>query len=232
MSRGFETDTLNNQLLFSLPMFEGSGSATLRDVARPHHPVTQVHAPAWTQISPSGIYALDFDGANDYLYVALASAADLNFTSSDFSGCLWVYPDTVTGERELINNVQWNTKGWQFNLGWPHAGCLAFYTCQAGANQLTEATSALVTSLWQLVGFSRSGSSVRLYVCGRDVMTEAGSHNDPVASATNFFVGHYGAGTSWYDGLMWNPRIWGRALSPAEHRSIFNREKHLFPGVV
>jgi hypothetical protein len=86
-TRSLDKDPINTGLLLSIPMFEGVGSSVVADVARPHHPITQVHAPGWTQLA-SGIWVMDFL-FDDYLSCLGASCTDLNFTTGDFSVTAW-----------------------------------------------------------------------------------------------------------------------------------------------
>lgn len=226
MSRGFDSDSLENQLLFSLPMFEGSGTATVRDVSRAHHPVTQTHAPVWTQLSPSGLWCLDFDGASDCVKCDVGSCSDLDFTTGDFSGVAWEAIDTLKNNATMLYRYS-ASKGWFF--GSHLNGALWAATCDAGGIKVSQSGAGEVqASAWQLVGFSRSGTSVRVYVNGRDVTASAATHNAIVSVNQHLYICYNSSSAVYLDGRLWNPRIWSRALSPAEHRSIWLRERHLF----
>jgi hypothetical protein len=229
MSRSLDKDPLYQNLLFSLPMREGTGTAVTADVAKPHHPVTQVHAPAWTQLSPSGLWVLGLDGANDHLTCAAASCADLNFTSSDFSLAAWVLYDTLPGTATIFYRGKYQTDGWSFYMtsGWG----LVCTTNQAGASQASYSSLAWLPAAgsWFLASIARSGTSVRVYIDGRDRTSTAATHSDPTTASRTFYVGVSNGGASGFlDGLLWGPRIWSRALSPAEHMELFNRERGLF----
>jgi hypothetical protein len=106
------------------------------------------------------------------------------------------------------------------------------YTWYAGPNQDASLSGVdiLTINIWHLCGFSRSGTSVRIYMDGIDVTVTADSHANPASSAANnLYVGIYNdAAATPFDGYLWNPRIWGRALSPWEHRAIFDAERSLF----
>jgi hypothetical protein len=176
MSRSTDRDSLNNQLLFSLPMFEGTGAATVRDVARPHHPVTQTGTPAWTQLSPSGLWVMDFDGTNDYLSCLAASCADLGFTSGEFSGILWA--NVITGANRTLMSKSAASIGWRMYITTSPA--LVVYT-ENGSQWASLGVFAGVTQ-WRLYGFSRSGASVRVYLDGIDITSTAGAHGNPGAT--------------------------------------------------
>lgn len=217
---------INRQLLFSLPMREGTGAVSTQDMAKPHHPVLQTHAPVWTQLA-SGIWVLDFDGANDYLSCLAASCTDLDFTAGDFSGCVWVYLDSLAANVSFITRGVAAASGWIFDG--LTTGVVQFKSCQGGAATQTTSTAAaaIATGAWRLIGWGRSGAGARVVIDGIDVTSVAGVHVDPLTSAANLQVGAL-AGADFMNGKMWNPRIWGRALSPQEHMSIFQRERHWF----
>lgn len=218
------SDPLNRGLAFALPMFEGSGTASVLDCSRVHHPITQVHAPAWIQL-PSGIWCMDFDGTNDYLQCLAASCTDLDFTTQAFSGCVWLKRDTAPTWMWLFCRLNSGVAGWSFEL----QSCMIELRTATGAGTVTSRENTAIPTTWTLCGFSRAGTSGRIYRDGADTTTNAGTHLDPASvPAANLFVGQLYDTTSRYDGLMWNPRIWNRALSASEHKGLYERERGLF----
>lgn len=228
--RSLDKDPLGINLLLDLPMLEGTGTALTQDVAKPHHPVTLASAPTWTTLA-SGIQVLDLNSADpDYLSCLAASCTDLDFTTEDFSGVIWVYPDAVAAANYFfLCRALAGTDGWTFYHNTDLK--IAFNTTSAGPAQVNTlgTASKLVATTWQLLGFSRDGTAAKLYYNGADDTATAGAHADPITANRNLYVGIYnGAAAGWFDGKIWRPRIWERALTPAEHRAIFNRERHLF----
>lgn len=224
MGRSIDLEALYAGLVFSLPMFEGSGAATVRDVSKAHHPVTQVHAPAWTQL-PSGIWCMDFDGANDYLRCLNASSVDLDFagSTSTFSGCIWVYLD---GGCYLISRHVLNTSGWSLHAT---ASQVVLSRHGAGTYGYVRSDSIGVTGSWYLFGWVKDGTAVAIYRNGIDVtFTSSGWSSNILTSAGDLTVGLRSDVANYLNGQAWHPRIWNRALAPAEHREIFNRERALF----
>lgn len=226
MSRSLDKDPLYQNLLFSLPMREGSGTVATADVAKPHHPVAMTHSPAWVQVGPQNLWVLDFNSAHpDTLICLAASCVDLGFTTSDFSGNIWAYPDDAVTRYLMIHGSP-GTDGWDWSLS---AGLIQLRTSAPAASSYCNA-STIPSTTWSNLGFSRSGASVRVYWNGRDVTDTPAAHANPTASpARDLVIGAREDGaTSPFDGKLWNPRIWGRALKPEEHRQIFDRERRLF----
>ena len=228
MTIGFDNYRPNQALLLDLQLREYTGTVT-RDWAKPYHdPATLVGAPSW-QLLASDLVYLDFDLANpDRIVIAAAACLDLAFTTEAFSGAVWIAPDAY-GDRYLMHKGAAET-GWGFWIN-DTSPYLIFTTEQAGPTyQSSDGGANLALSTWQLVGFTRSGASGRLYLNGRDVTATPATHINPVASAAgDFYMGTtVGGGAGFYDGDFWRPRIWGRAIAAWEHLAIYETERDLF----
>lgn len=223
-TRSLDKDPLNQGLLLSLPMFEGTGAVSLMDVAKPHHPVTITHAPVWTYL-PSGLPVLSFtDDHPDYLTCAAASSADLDFTTGSFSCVAWVY--TTTGGGYIINKCDNATCGYVLVLTSFKVGLYTYNN----AGSLHQTTATFPVSTWWCIGATKSVGNVSLYYNG-SYQASAGYVYATLktAVAIALTMGTNNAHTAGqHDGYLWNPRIWPRELSPAEHRTTWMRERHLF----
>lgn len=230
MTKGFDNYRPNQGLLLDLQFRETTGTATA-DWAKPYHAgATLTGTPAWAVLGNDLTY-LSFDPSNpDRVVIAAANCTDLGFTTSSFSGAMWIYPDAY-GNRYLYDKGSVGvTEGWSF---WvvgtsPYLG---FATMQAGpTSQVTYGAPGLQLSAWQFVGFTRSGAAARIYLNGQNVTVTAGTHVNPAASgAVDFYIGTaVGAGAGWYDGRMWRPRVWNRAMAAPEMLAIYETERDLF----
>lgn len=217
----------NQGLVLDLQFRETTGTIT-QDWAKPYHAdPTLVGTPAWAVLGNDLTY-LSFDPTNpDTVQIAAADCADLDFTSGDFSGCAWFYPD-ASGERFIFNKGL-ATTGYAFGL---QAGTysLVFYTRQAGPVTQSSLSSVIAANTWQHVGFIRDGASVRLYINGVDETITPGTHVNPASSvAENLYIGsNDAAAAAWLDGRLWRPRIWNRALAAWELAAIYEAERDLF----
>ena len=227
MSRGFDNVYANAELLLSLRMEAGVGTLAF-DFAKPHHVSTLTGVPIWTNLA-NDLTVLNFDPANpDYLVTAAAGCVDLDFTTGAFAGACWVRGDAL-GNRNIMTHGVHNTDGWYWTID--VVGAMILYTSQAGAFQSTTGSPGdIAIDTWRFVAFSRTGAAVTLSTNGVDVTTTAGTHIDPAtAAARNFYVGvNNAAGAGWYDGDLWNPRVWNRAVPASEFKSLFERERALF----
>jgi len=225
---GYDNWRPNQGLLLDLQFREATGTVTT-DFAKPYHAgATLTGAPTW-QLLSSDLSYLDFVPGNpDSIIISAVNSTDLDFTSGAFSGAMWVAPDAY-GNRYLYHKSSAGN-GWAF---WISATTpyLCFTTEQAGPTyQTTTGGAGLALTAWQLVGFTRSGATGRVYLNGRDVTTTPATHVDPVtAAAANFTIGTtVGGGAGWYDGDMWRPRVWGRQLAAWEMLAIYEAERDLF----
>lgn len=217
----------NQALLLDLQFKETNGTVTA-DWAKGYRPkLTLVDTPVWSTLASDLTY-LGFAN-NDAIYSLAADSTDVNFTSGAFSGAVWISP-TAYGNRYLFDKSS-ATAGWAF---WICATSpyLAFITAQAGpTTQITYGGAGLVTGgVWQFVGFTRDGADVRIYLNGSDVTDNPATHVNPAtAAAINTYIGAaVGAAAGWFNGGMWRPRIWGRALDSWEFTALYNAEKRLF----
>jgi len=216
-------DKLHEECLLDLQFREGSGLIT-RDWAKPHHvDPTLTGAPAWADVS--GLPVLDFDDTNpDYIRILQADSVDLNFTSGNFTVAFWINIDTFTAEY-LISRGTYVVEGWFVFID--GTGTMQLYTNQGAAYQ---ATKSIVLSLntWYLTVITRTGTVAKVYINGLDSTDVAEAHTDPLTSMADFTIGVSSGFLNGFDGQMWRPRIWGRALTPEEIKFIYERERWHF----
>jgi len=231
MPRGYDALAANYGLLLDVRMREGVGALT-HDWARPHHEdIALVNTPTWTVRAASGVEYLAFAAAtHEYLNLPAADSGDLDFTAGNFSGVAWVNTN-ATGNRYVFCKAVagWAT-GWAFYIPATAGPPLALVTFQAGPTSQYTYSSSIGTNAWRMVGFSRDGASVRIYVDGEDATVTPATHIDPdSAAAADFVMGATQAGAAgWWSGSMWGHRVWNRALSASEFKALFEFERDLW----
>jgi len=235
--RFYDSIPINTGILLDLPMREGIGTK-LHDLAKASHPVTIVGAPSWTTIA-SGLNVIETDGlTNQYLKILAASCVDLDFTAGDYSLSLWVnwaHGDTsqILMSRYVLDNNGWELYfteyGAAFNLTLRqhHAGTIVDGHPRSAGNSVGWAQGT-----WWHVGISRSGIACPHYRNGVavDMTYSTGGLVDPESSPQSFRHGiRFTEGDNHLKGPWQRPRIWGRALSAAEWKQIYESEKGWFP---
>lgn len=225
MTIGYDNYRPNQDAVLDLQLREGTGTLA-HDFSKTHVAgATLTGAPVWTFLG-NGLNYLEFDPANpDNIIVLAAASTALNFTSGAFSGAVWIYPNAY-GNRWLLHKGAAGT-GWGFWIS-ATSPYLQFTTEQAGPTyQTTSGGANLALNAWQFVAFTRSGATGRVYLNGVDVTSTPVTHVNPVtAAAGDFYIGTtVGGGAGWYDGSMWRPRVWSRALAASDIAALYQRER-------
>ena len=224
--RGYDQLQANQQLLLDLRFQEATGTNT-QDFAKPHHVCTLIGTPTWQDLGNDLSYLGFVPGNPDYIRALQAATTDLDFTSGDFSAAVWVRADAL-GSRNFMARGLAATDGWDW---WMDVnGAQNVSTFQAAASQFTLSAAAdVVIGTWGMIGFSRTGAAVRTYKNGRDTTATAATHIDPLTANRNLYIGVNNlAAAGWYDGDMWRPRVWGKKVTTAEFRLLFELERGLF----
>jgi len=229
---GYDNHRLNHGLLLDLTMEEVSGAAGayIYDRAKPHH-ACLLHGGTigWVQLA-SGLWVMDFTSATpDWIDCSAADTADLDFTTEDFSVGCWVSVDDLSINRQIMGRGLVDSDGWCVYVN--QNGGVNAVTSTAFSHDTSRAPDDSVTiGNWALVGVSRFGTSVSIFVNGIDVIEVADTHADPLTSARELHIGIYDdeTGSPW-EGQQWRPRIWGsRALEEWEWLQLYNLERHWF----
>ena len=222
-----------NQLLFSTPFREGVGTLT-RDVAKTRNRgLTLVGAPDWVSIA-SGLPVLDFDGAADYAELAGASCADLNFTSEDYSLTCWLYRENPVSSDMLMARYELDVSGWEtyFYTNGAHEYLTLRHHHATEASPRTGCYSDdWAIDQWWFLGITRSGLYPRHYRNGQEVEVtyDAGGLLDPDTCARDLVLStRYTKDTDWFNGKIWDPRIWLGELTAIQMRTLFNMDRHWF----
>lgn len=184
---------------------------------------------SFTTVPLSNIWIWVFNPATpDWLEIANAQAANLNFVASDFSCAAWIFIDDLTADRCLFCMGDNNADGWYMYVA--AAGGLQFITNQAGANQISGSNvNTILINRWYQIGATRQGANVRLYSNGADVTSLLGAHVNPLVSARDFHIGIRDNEVNMpWSCYIWRPRAWTRTLSARDMSNLFETERKLF----
>ena len=229
--KGFDKHPINHNLLLGVTLDEMTTGAapSTHDKAKPHHTLTLTGG-SWGNLA-SGLPRLTLNGTSEFVECAAAASADLNFTSQAYSIAMWVNADAGGATAILIQQGLTDTDGWvffMFNLN------LSLRHNQAGAHTDISAVAARTDNVWQLLGVTRSGASGQFHVNGEPVTTTLGAGlTNPVTAggARKLLIGVDNTeAANFLDGIIaggpCGPRIWNRALTAAEWKSMFRAERH------
>lgn len=235
--KGYDNISVNHQLLIDLPFYEGTGTIT-RDQAKPHHQdVDLVLAPTWDSVALSDLGVISLDGTTDeYLELAGASCADLNFTTGDYSIGGWVnWGNGTDNDQTVLGRYVDSTNGWELYLS-DNGAADRYLTMRhhhaGGAAVRTACYSEDWTyDTWWFMGISRSGTAAQHYRNGAAITTtcSVGGLEDPETCVADLVIGIRSTKSENHlCGSQWRPRIWNRELSASEWLMIFESERDLF----
>lgn len=176
--------------------------------------------PYWT---PDGWY---FDGVDDQIIAQAAATTHLDFTSEDYSVTARIRYVATGATQHFCSRFQWNQVGWAAWIS--GGGAIQVYTFQAAANQQSSTPGLIADGHDYTVGFSRRGTSLRVYINGVDQTTTVGVHSDPLTASRNLGVGCSAYATGIHKGLVKAVAAWNRALAPQEHADLHYRLTEVF----
>jgi len=239
---GFDKLAIDHELLLGLPFREGTGLIT-HDRAKPHHLLTQVDTGGgsftWGNLVTGCSYlqwAAVGGGVGDgvYLNCPAVDTADLDFTTGSFSLGGWINWDSTGDWSEMIySRGGVDIDGWDIYL----AISLGRNTLSQRHHHFPDRSECFSTGWtpgeWHFFGVSRIGGNLYPvhYRNGMPLEMDYGGATmlDPATCNRALIMGcRYDFTLNWYRGMMWNMRIWDRALEDEEWKFIFDRERHWF----
>ena len=217
-------DKLMEECLLDLQFKEGSGTIT-RDWAKPHHnDPTLNNTPTWT--TEGDLPVIDFDrSANESISIADADAADLEFTNEILTICAWINIDALNTRSTIISKGRRDTNGWGFRID--SDATLVFM--MSSSVQESKSDADIVIDTWYFVAVSiNTTSTLNLYINGVDKTNTINTGSILAGNYPLYVASLWNGTTDNFDGTIWRPRIWDRALTKEEIQFIYNRERWLF----
>jgi len=243
MSVGFDNLAINRNLLLGLPFREGQGLIT-HDDAKLNRLLTQ-NVPGggafnWGNLA-TGIPYLEFvpigAGAMDgvYLTCPAADTGDMNFTTGDYSIGGWLNWGAGSFQSEiLIGRYATEVDGWDCHLNATLGATLSSRHNHSGhaPDHTTCFSVGWTPGEWHFMGISRTGTNIVHYRNGIPLTMSATptAMDDPDTANRDLVMGARAItlANNWYYGMIWNLRVWGRALSKEDWSFVLHREGHWF----
>ena len=205
------------------PMDEGTGTTTA-DLSGNNNTGTLTNSPTWVTSSncKSG-NCISFDGVDDHVIVANSSSVG--------PAVMTVSTWARTLNNSVIQEFVSKTEGGSYNLGinfWS-ANSLSWVAYIAGNYRAAEKSSSIMNNTWHHITGTFDGSTIRLFLDG----VQVGSYNQAGTISTITTPLCFGAeagpticnGGRFLQGNLDDIRIYNRALSVDEVKSIYNAHK-------
>jgi hypothetical protein len=195
--------------------FEETGGTATADASGNGHTGTLVNGPA--RVAGRYGQGLSFDGVNDLVTVADSALLDLT-TGMTLSA--WVRPTTTSGWRTVLLKEAPGTLA--YGLYSSGDGVRPSGYVRVGGNDSAAiGPSALSTTAWSYLAVTYDGTTIRLYVNGTQVATQART-GAMSASANPLQIGGNNVWSEWFSGLIDEVRVYNRALTAAEITTDMN----------
>ncbi len=182
----------------------------------------------WTTVRvPPSIPAScpDFDGAAD---LVSGTASDLNFGASAFTFACWCRRDTVADSNLVIFQFRLSLTESVFQVRQVSSangnGKRVGFDAYEGASWAYTYTNADVFSdlYWHHIAITRSGTTVLFYIDGALVASTGTTKATLGTSAANDFYIGAKTSTAYWDGGIYDVRIYSGALTAAQVHQVYN----------
>jgi hypothetical protein len=162
-------------------------------------------------------YALNFDGANDY--IEIPSTTDFAFGTGGFTISLWVNFDALTSGGYNILDFRTSGSGTTVGSLWINSTNGLRWYVNGGYLSANIPAASFLNNTWYNVIILNNGSTTSFYLNG----TSIGSASDTTSyTAAPLTIGDYSGGGYVVNGSLSNVSIWNADLTSAQVTEIYN----------
>jgi len=173
---------------------------------------TVIPSSSFTPFSSSLIvptnYSVAFNGSNQYLSLPNTSALDLG--SNNFTMEAWVYPASVSGNKNIFY-INGNNSSYSAICLYVQDSQFAFLANQTGGYpwtlQIGAVGPAISSNTWYHVAATRSGNSFYVFVNGTLVSGAPYTLSGALYNGTTNIIGYQPTVASYFNGYISNARI-------------------------
>jgi chitodextrinase len=187
--------------------FDETSGTTAADSSGNNKAGTVMNGAAWVASGKIN-GAMDFDGTDDY--VSLPNIIDPS--TIPVTASAWIKPDVSDGIRSVLVQEGTNGKKWLYREG----GLLTSYLL----GSKVQSTGTIATGAWNHVAITYDGTILRLYLNGQPDGSSSVGKPEPELSGMR--VGIDKSGSTKFDGMIDDVRIYNRALSGSEILNLYN----------
>ncbi len=207
--------------------FEENTGTSIADSSTNSNTATLTNGPTFsTDVPFPSVYALDFDGTDDY--VEVSDHDDLSFgnssTDSAFTMAGWVKLDSTSLQRFITKSTS-STAEYIFGTGSGSNLLLALYDDTTSVVRYRLSSATLSTGTWTHVAVTHSGGTIKLFINGSEdsgTSSDIGSYTAMHNSTGTVRLGAYQNGSQYTNGKLDELAIWDEALTSAEITAMYN----------
>jgi len=177
-----------------------------------------------------GRYALQLDGADDYVALPDHDAIDFD-TGRDFTVAAWIRPDAI--QPTATNTDSDVIEKWSGTGGYPYvirylnqragteAGKIAVARYDGSQGPSIRSTKLVNDGRFHHVAFVKTSGTLKLYIDGVQDGEAADTTTGNTTNDSALFIGRRGNGINHFTGSLDDVRIYGRGLSAPEIQALF-----------
>lgn len=176
----------------------------------------------------SGLWVFEGNAATDNILIPNNNC--INFTYQNFTLMMWINSTSLASENWLFSKGS-PSNDMGYHIWISTAGAILFRTSSGaglGVNSYT-ASGQITINTWNLISITRNSTSGKIYKNGVDITSSSAVHANLASSSTKIlYMSTYNGASSAIIGNWTLSRIWQRALSIGEIRTIYESERSLF----
>ena len=198
-------------------MDEGEGTSVKDTSGYGNH--GNITGAVWTD----GYYekALSFDGVDDYVIVP-----NVVTNKNEMSFSVWAKTNSITKSQDILDAANPSSPYDGFLFSFRSDGTIWVRWDNLGSTKQLAVSGQLDLN-WNHWGIVIGNSKIELYKNGKSVGVYS-TTIDTITSNYEFRIGRFISGTSQYDGLIGEVRIYNRALTPQEILDHYIIGKEMF----
>ncbi len=226
-------DTSYNSVVLLLHCDGSNGGSTFTDNSPSPKSPTLIGSPTTSTTQKKwGASSMSFGGSADAL--SYAHSTSLNLASGDFTIEAWVYVTSLATTRTLVQKDQsygttFTSYAIQIGTNGSLAGSVGTGNGASYSQTISSSASAITTNTWTHVAFTRSGTSLKLFVDGA-LAASATQTGTPADGGKAMLIGRYPAGggsaDAWFAGYIDDLRI---TKGVARYTAAFTPDARAFP---
>jgi len=206
----------NDNIVATYPHVIGSGT-TLYDYSGNGNNGT-ISGAVWTK-QKNGLYALDYDGSDDYVDTGLTN------TGSIFSVSLWILKESYANDKYPISNMDNKANG-EFYIR-TTSNCVQWcIQSSGGQTYITGSANSLTDGKWHHLVFTVDSVNITGYINSvYDTSINILGTYDGIDDS-HIFLAKYERSNVYFDGKIANVMIFNTALSAERIKQIY-REQYI-----
>jgi len=162
--------------------------------------------------------ALLFDGNNDR--VTVPHNLNLTFTTQNFSILAWIYPELISGDRNIVEKGSWQSDGYYLVID--NTGKIWLQISQTGAVQSTVSYADITANTWFHIAAVRDGNKAYIYINAIDRTQTQPTISNPQTNTRDLHIASYAGGYNFFKGIIDEVMIYNRALTQTEIAHNYN----------